>query len=146
MQIWAKGELVHWIPCVYARVANILEGGYDKRLRERIVDRKDPSGPSRMVHTVCHNLGWLMFSMLPAQNFIQEYIVVAGCFFVFSLVLLSFHIAQDWKSLIKWCNPRVSTRTATSCDHWFFWLWDNGCKWSLMDCANHVSAKKSEAG
>jgi len=35
------------------------------------VERKDPSGPSRMVHYVYHNLGWLKFCMLPAQNFIQ---------------------------------------------------------------------------
>ncbi len=86
------------------------------------VERKDPSGPSRMVHTVCHNLGWLKFSVLPALNFIREYIIAAGCFSVFSLVVLCFHIAQDWKSLIKWCSLCVSTRPATSCDHWFFWL------------------------
>jgi hypothetical protein len=84
------------------------------------VERKDPSGPSRMVHTVCHNLGWFKFSVLPAQNSTQEYIVAAGCFSVFSLVVLWFHIAQDWKSLIKPCNLCVSTRPATSCDHWFF--------------------------
>jgi hypothetical protein len=46
------------------------------------VQRKDPSGPSRMVHTVCHNLGWLRFSVLPAQNFTQEYIIAAGWFFL----------------------------------------------------------------
>jgi len=86
------------------------------------VERKDPSGPSRMVQTVCHNLGWLKFSVLPAQNFTQEYIIAAGCFSVFSLVVLCFHIAQDWKSLIKRCSLCVSTRPATSCDHWFFWL------------------------
>jgi hypothetical protein len=86
------------------------------------VERKDPSGPSRLVHTVCHNLGWLKFSVLPAQNFTREYIIAAGCFFVFSVVVLCFHIAQDWKSWIKWCNPWVRTRPATSCDHWFFWL------------------------
>ncbi len=28
------------------------------------VERKDPSGPSRMVQTVCHNLGWLKLSVL----------------------------------------------------------------------------------
>ncbi len=84
---------------------NILEGGY-----------------SRTVHNLCHNLGWLKFSMLPAQNFTQEYIIAAGCFSVFSVVVLCFRSAQDWKSLMKRCNPWVSTRPATSCDHWFFWL------------------------
>jgi len=29
MQIWANGELVQWIPCIYAGLANILEGAYD---------------------------------------------------------------------------------------------------------------------
>jgi hypothetical protein len=85
------------------------------------VERKDPSGPSRMVHTVCHNLGWLRFSVLAAQNFTQEYIIAPGWFFVFSFVVLCFHIVQDSKSLINWCNPCVSTRPATSCDHCFFY-------------------------
>jgi hypothetical protein len=85
-------------------------------------ERKDPSGPSRMLHTVRHNLGWLKFSVPPAQNFTQQYIIATGCFSVFSLVVLCFHIAQDWKSLIKRWNLCVSTRPATSCDHWFFWL------------------------
>jgi hypothetical protein len=29
MQIWAKVELVDWIPCIYARMMNNLEGGHD---------------------------------------------------------------------------------------------------------------------
>jgi hypothetical protein len=53
------------------------------------------------VPSVCHNLGQLKFSMLPAQNFTLEYIIVAGCFSVFSVVILCFHIAQDWNSNIK---------------------------------------------
>jgi hypothetical protein len=93
-----------------------------------------------MVHTMCHNLGWLKFSVLPAQNFTQEYIIA---FLSFLLSSCAF-IAQDWKSLIKRCNLCVSTRHATSRDHSFFWLQDNGCKWALMDWADHVSAKKSE--
>jgi hypothetical protein len=54
-----------------------------------------------MVQTMCNNFGWLKLSVLPASNFTQEYIIAAGCFSVFSLVVLCFHIAQDWKSLIK---------------------------------------------
>jgi hypothetical protein len=37
------------------------------------------------------------------------------------------------------------TRPATSCDHRFFGLSHNGGKWSLMDCADHVSAKEGQA-
>jgi uncharacterized protein (DUF486 family) len=52
-----------------------------------------------MVHTMCHNLGWLKFSALPAQKFTQEYSIAAECFSVFSVVY--FRIAQDWKYVVS---------------------------------------------
>jgi hypothetical protein len=63
--------------------------------------RKDPSGTSRMLHSMCHSCRGLKFSVLPAQNFTRENIIAAGCFTDFSLVMLCFHTAPDWKSLIK---------------------------------------------
>jgi len=54
-----------------------------------------------MVHSMCHNCGGLKFSVLSAQNFTRGNIIAAGCFADFSLVMLCFHTAQDWKSLIK---------------------------------------------
>jgi hypothetical protein len=65
------------------------------------VERKDPRGTSRMVHSMCHNFGGLKFSVLSAQNFTRENIIAAGFFADFSLVMLCFHTVQDWKSLIK---------------------------------------------
>jgi hypothetical protein len=50
---------------------------------------------------MCHNYGGLKFSVLPAQKFTRENIIAAGRFADFSLVMLRFHTAQDWKSLIK---------------------------------------------
>jgi hypothetical protein len=84
------------------------------------VERKDTSGTSRMVHSMCHNCGGLKFSVLPVQNFTRENIIAAGCFAHFSLVMVCFHTAQDWKSLIKYCNPRMSTAaTVNQCTiHW----------------------------
>jgi hypothetical protein len=65
------------------------------------VEKKDRSGTSRMVHSMCHNCGGLKFSVLPAQNFTRENIIAAGCFADYSLVMLCFHTAQDWKVFNK---------------------------------------------
>jgi hypothetical protein len=51
--------------------------------------------------SMCHNCRGLKFSVLSAQNLTRENIIAAGCFADFSLVMLCFHTAQDWKSLIK---------------------------------------------
>jgi hypothetical protein len=55
------------------------------------VERKDPSGTSRMVHSMCHNCRGLKFSVLPAQNFTRKDIIAARCFAYLSLVMLCFH-------------------------------------------------------
>ncbi len=77
MQIWAKGELVHGIPCILGRPMNNLEGGNEERLRKRLqlvlLGWCMPCGSK-------DNWGWLKLSVVPTQNFTLEYTIASGYF------------------------------------------------------------------
>ncbi len=70
MQIWAKVELAHWIPCINAQNDEQLGRWLWLELEERI---QALSGTSRMVHTVCDNCGWLSFPCYPLKTLLGIY-------------------------------------------------------------------------
>jgi hypothetical protein len=113
--------------------ANLSQG---RRWLWREVEKKDATGPSRMMHAVWQpcgrkdNWGWLKFSVVPTQNFTLECIITSPDFADFFSGCCVFHAVQDWKSLIK---SYVRPGHWTSSDYWNIWRLENGGKWCIID-------------
>ncbi len=65
------------------------------------VEKKDPSGTCRMVHSMCHNCGALKFSVLCAQNFTRGNIIYCSWMLCW---LFSCHVLLSHRSRLEVFN------------------------------------------